>query len=629
LINNLNGKYDAGGGMWKQILGPQQATLTPANSDKPQVTAPVYGKYGFVLTEESLGCITSDTVYANFNESPNKDQTIYICKGDNSGYTFTFNIINGKKNYKLIKGNGKIDTATSTYISTFVQNDIPDTVVIQDANGCQLTYIHEKKCQCTNGIGDISKAPIEKCADGSVNIIYDATNEILDANPRDTVLFFFYTDPNNAWGSKVKFLTTKTFGFDNSWMKFGVTYYVGVRLGRANGRGDIDPILGCIKESLGTPFTFFEIPRPAAGADVAVCGTGYDMQGVQSLTGSKIQWSEKSGKAVIFNKTDDATTHIDVLDGYGVYCFILEEDNNNGLCVVTDEVCITFNPNPVVENVDKVCLNSFGGVFNIDERYLVKANLTTGTPPYILVTPPSTANGKIVGNLYCSDTLLSLEDFIVLIRDANGCESSLLQDNYNCNCGVIFAGQLDTNLTRVCQDKCVPIKSLIKEIIDPEDIAMYILHKSSYNSPTDVIDTFYSINDVICFDPKTMKLGIANPVYITRVVGDDVAPKDGVVDPKDPCKRASNNMKIVFEPYATPQAGPDNKICGLNYKLDGQLTFGTASWKLISGPGTVTFVDGTDPTSGLTVSVKGTYTFELEGDNFGCIRTDRVDITFV
>ncbi|MFN8329829.1 MAG: hypothetical protein U0T81_01195 [Saprospiraceae bacterium] len=71
--------------------------------------------------------------------------------------------------------------------------------------------------------------------------------------------------------------------------------------------------------------------------------------------------------------------------------------------------------------------------------------------------------------------------------DANGCESSLLQDNYNCNCGPIFAGELDTLTTTVCQDKCVPIKSILKEIIDPEDIAMYVVHKSSYTSKTDVI----------------------------------------------------------------------------------------------------------------------------------------------
>ncbi|MFN8329830.1 MAG: hypothetical protein U0T81_01200 [Saprospiraceae bacterium] len=43
-------------------------------------------------------------------------------------------------------------------------------------------------------------------------------------------------------------------------------------------------------------------------------------------------------------------------------------------------------------------------------------------------------------------------------------------------------------------------------------------------------------------------------------------------------------MKIVFEPYATPLAGADIQVCGLNYKLDGQLSFGNANWRKLTGP---------------------------------------------
>jgi len=626
LSNQLKGKFDVGGGSWKQISGPGNATLTPNNVDNPQVDAPAYGRYGFVLTESSLGCTTEDTVFAEFNASPDKGPTTYICGSSNKDYILTFPVTGGTPTYKILKGNGSID-ANNVYTSGVVQNGISDTVLIEDVNGCQLLYIQDHICKCTNEIGRISNAPIDKCEDELISIIYDNTNEKLDNSPQDTVIYFYYTDPNNPWNSRVGLLSNLTFG-KQGWMNYGTTYYVGVRLGRKDGKGGIDPILGCLRESIGTPFTFYQNPSPDAGRDTSICGTSFDLNGFQSVNGSTIRWSEKNQNAVLFANTSDPQTNVQVLDGFKRYTFVIEEDNN-GLCVRTDEINVTFNPNPAIEDVDKVCLNLLGGIFNIDERYLVKANLTTGTPPYVLVIPPSTGNGKIVGNTYCSDTLASLENFIVLVRDANGCESSLLSDSYNCNCGPIFAGELDTLTSRVCQDQCVPIKSLIAETIDPEDISMYVVHKSSYTSKTDVIDTLYSINDVICFDPLTMKLGAANPVYVTRVVGDDVAPKDGVVDPKDPCKRASNNMKIVFEPYATPNAGMDNKVCGLSYKLDGQLTFGNATWSKISGPGTVSITDAADPGSGITVSVKGTYTFELEGDNFGCIGRDRVDITFV
>ncbi len=627
LRNRIQGKFDVGG-TWTQLSGPAQATITNPGDEKPFIDAPVSGRYCFIVTETQLGCTTIDTVCLDFNKAPDRSPITYICAGNNKEYTMTFNILNAIGQAKVLYGNGTID-ANNVYTSGIITNKKKDTVVITDNTGCPDTLIHDYECICTNDIGRIDDQLIELCEDGTVSIKYDNTNEKLDTKPRDTLIFFYYTDPLNPWSSRVGFLSSLNFKKQN-WMQFGVTYYVGARLGRANGKGDIDPILGCVRETVGTPFVFYQIPTPNAGADLSVCGSSYDLQGLRSINGTKISWSEKNGRPVKFSDLTDPNSVVDILDGFGTYTFVIEEDNHNGLCVTTDEVVLTFNPNPEVLDVDKKCLNELGGVFNIDERYLVKANLI-GKPPFTLVTPPSTTNGKIVGNLYCSDTLASLEDFIVLIRDANGCESSLLQDNYNCNCGIIFAGELDTNLTRVCEDQCVPIKSLLRETIDPEDVAMYVIHKSSYNSKTDVIDTLYSANDLICFDANTMKLGILNPIYVTRVVGDDVFPKDGVVDTQDPCKRASNNMKIVFEPYAQPLAGADSKICWLNKTMEGELTFGTANWRVIGTPpgGNVTFSDVADPKTTVTVSVKGTYRFELSGDNFGCIRLDTVDVTFV
>ncbi|MFN8329828.1 MAG: hypothetical protein U0T81_01190 [Saprospiraceae bacterium] len=68
----------------------------------------------------------------------------------------------------------------------------------------------------------------------------------------------------------------------------------------------------------------------------------------------------------IFSNSSDPNSTVDVLDGYA-YIFVCEEDNQNGLCVTTDQVNITFHPNPTVEDVTK-CLNLLGGVFNIDEK---------------------------------------------------------------------------------------------------------------------------------------------------------------------------------------------------------------------------------------------------------------------
>ncbi|NOT37579.1 MAG: hypothetical protein HOP11_09415, partial [Saprospiraceae bacterium] len=630
----LRGIADAGMGTWTQLSGPT-ATITPPNSPNPDVTSSGYGRGVFIYTESSLGCVTSDTVVINFNESPDKGPLTYICGSSNKDFITTFQIIGGTAPYRVLKGNGTVD-ANGVYTSTTILNLTNEDIEIEDANGCRFAFTINYECKCTNDIGQMDPKPIELCQDKCIDIyvdkLYDDRNQKLDINPRDTLVFFICTDPMNPNGSLLYNLRSSNVCFDASRMQFGTTYYIGAKVGRANNRGDIDPIKGCVRINAGTPVTWFEVPRPDAGPDRSICGASADLQGVKSLAGSKGSWREVNNRPVQFFDLTDPTTVVDVLDGFtGTYTFEFTEDNNNGLCVNTDRVTITFNPNPRVENTDKVCLNLQGGVFTTDYRYLVKADITTGTPPYTLVIPPSTNNGKIVGNQYCSDTLDSLTPFLIVVQDANGCVSTLIQDDYNCDCGIIFAGVLDTLTTQVCTDKCVPIKSLINETIDPEDVAMYVLHKSTYTNPTDVIDTFYSKNDLICFDALNMKTGINNPIFITRIVGDDVFPDDNIVDLRDPCKRASNNMRIVFEPYASPEAGDDKKICGLSYTFEGTLTFGNANWRLLNSPGggTATIADPTDPSSTFTVSRIGTYTFILQGDNFGCIGLDTVSVTFV
>ncbi|MFH2095628.1 MAG: hypothetical protein ABIJ16_07990, partial [Bacteroidota bacterium] len=78
----------------------------------------------------------------------------------------------------------------------------------------------------------------------------------------------------------------------------------------------------------------------------------------------------------------------------------------------------------------------------------------------------------------------------------------------------------------------------------------------------------------------------------------------------------------------TPNAGPDNAICGLNYTLQGIASVGTGTWTS-SGPGTASFGNANSATSTVTVSTFGTYTFTWTEDNGGvCVANDAVTITF-
>ncbi|MFN8329826.1 MAG: hypothetical protein U0T81_01180 [Saprospiraceae bacterium] len=59
------------------------------------------------------------------------------------------------------------------YLRHSTEQCMSDTVLIEDINGCQLLYIQDHECKCTNDIGVIPMCPLKKCADASITIIYD------------------------------------------------------------------------------------------------------------------------------------------------------------------------------------------------------------------------------------------------------------------------------------------------------------------------------------------------------------------------------------------------------------------------------------------------------------------------
>ncbi len=620
LANKFKGQKDVGG-QWVKLSGPGNVSITDVFDDKSDVNVDQYGTYTFVWSESRLGCTGADTVVLKFNDDPKKDTESYICSGNNKDFKVRFQISGGQPAYTVIKGNGTID-ASNVYTSKLILNNTKDTVIIRDANGCEFTFIHTYECKCTNSLGEIQPDRYNLCEDGTVVVNYDKTKEVLDLNPADTVIFFICSDPNNPLATKIRDINSFSFGYDPSFV-FGQTYYIGAILGRKDGRGGIDALLGCLSETAGTEFTFYQIPTPQAGPDDAVCGSVYDLKGIQSIPGSDITWKVISGNGALFTDAKAAGTQVSAQSGFGKYRFEIEE-SNKGICIRQDVVEITFNESPAVINVIKDCVLE-GGVVTPDGKFVVIADINGGTPPYTLLS----TGGKIIGNKWFSDTLLSITQFTIQVQDANGCISLIVVDDYNCKCGIIDPGKLDTSLLVKCEDQCYTIAELltnsINEVIDPEDGIMYILHRGNY---TNAIDTFYSLNDVICFDSKNMVLGNGNTYYVSRVVGDDVLPKDGIIDTRDPCKRVSNNRPITWEPYPLADAGAPEDVCGLTYNFKANLTLGTGTWKLISGPGTAAISNVNLASSSVTVSQYGAYTFEWGVFNFSCDRYDTVRVVF-
>jgi gliding motility-associated-like protein len=619
LANKFQGKKDAGG-KWTQLSGPGNSSITDPTDPQSNVVVDKFGIYRYVYNELRTGCAGSDTVDLYFNSTPDSTGLTYICNVKQTQYKLRFLVTGGTPPYTVVQGNGSID-ANNYYNSNLYDNLTNYTILIRDVMGCVLNFNFSHECKCTNAVGTIDKGIENVCDDQSFTFVYDATNEKLD--PNDTVIYVVTKDPDPANaagggpGTYIKVLSSKTIIFDPGYMAYNTTYYIVVLVGKKDGKGGIDFLSGCVQFDGPKAFIFYKKPSPDAGQDDKICGTTYDLKGISSVTGSALKWRVVSGNGVSITDDAQATTTVNTNGQFGKYIFELTEDNQN--CTVADRVEITFNPLPFIAVDEKICIE-----YLPPYPYKATIKITNGVAPFTILQ----GGGSISGNIYTTDTLPSLAQFQVEIKDANGCVSNLIIDDYNCNCGNIDAGQLDTTITEVCKDKCVSIKSLISEIRDPEDVVMYVLHQSSWNETDPAfpkLDTFYSVNDQICFNAATMVTG--KTYYVTRVVGDD---KDfnGIVDPLDPCKRVSKNQPIVWYDYPSPDAGPQDSVCFYNYQLNGITNTGVPSWKLISGPGTSAISNANKDVTQVFVFGKGTYKYELSEDFKGCISRDTVDITY-
>jgi hypothetical protein len=73
----------------------------------------------------------------------------------------------------------------------------------------------------------------------------------------------------------------------------------------------------------------------------------------------------------------------------------------------------------------------------------------------------------------------------------------------------------------------------------------------------------------------------------------------------------TKNATANVNPVVTANAGPNDAVCGLTYTAFAANTpvVGTGTWTQVSGPGTSIFTNANSPTSGVTVTVNGVYTF--------------------
>ncbi|MCB0643560.1 MAG: hypothetical protein KDC44_18060, partial [Phaeodactylibacter sp.] len=207
--------------------------------------------------------------------------------------------------------------------------------------------------------------------------------------------------------------------------------------------------------------TIIAIPAPDAGADEDICGLTYDLNGsVPVGTGT---WTASGPGNATFSDPNAATATVTV-DAYGSYTFTWTDNDND--CVGSDDVVISFNPDPVIDGaITELC--DATGFF-----YTVTFTLTGGQPPY---TVTGTVMGTMNGDTFTSNDIASGMPYSFQVFDNLGCGPLLIEGQETCDC-VSDPGTMDLTLLEACEDQTVTAIAPTDANFDPDDTFEFILH---------------------------------------------------------------------------------------------------------------------------------------------------------
>ena len=607
---NFEGIEDVGGGSWTQVSGPSMANIDDPLNINSGVDVNRYGAYQFVWSETTLDCPGSDTVEILFRPDPIALGIDTICGSDANDFIVEIRLSRGEPPYTIITGSGTI-TNDSIFRSDVIPDNTPTTITIQDFYGCEFTYFIDHDCVCNNAPGDISMDTIKLCGPNEQACAdFDPTNMVLE-QPLDTFMFVLYTTVGMIQQTELARNHDGCFNFDPNTMQLDQLYYIAVVVGRKDASDYVDWNGGCVQPAEAQPVIWYTIPSPDAGPDAAICDLQIDLAGVVSVNGSSYRWLNTAGANI--TDASDLGTSVNVTD-YGVYNFVLEEIN--GVCPTLDTVTITFNENPEAIDIVPECVDF------VNYRYVVCFNINKGLPPYTIVS----GGGTIVnGNEYCSDSLMSLVNYNIVIEDANGC-SFTLPVIFNCDCGNTDVGTMDTTLLGACVDDCIDVVSNGTEFLQADEEAYFVLHEGTGPFIQNEIrrvryDHTANPAEVVpfCFDAAAGMV-TNRRYYVSRMI-------HAMNEPDDPCIRISPGQPLIWYDYPTSDAGQDMDFCGLEGTLSAIPSLGIGTWSLVNGPGNAIFMGGV-ANQMITVDAYGTYTFRWSEDNQTCLDSDEVELTF-
>ena len=288
------------------------------------------GEYVLVSVEDVNACANTATGIAMVTELASLQITNISsdCNGTNTGFIVQFEITGGDPASYSVSGIEGNLSSDAPYI--FTSEDIPTgetaNFTVSDDSPCEdvsdaATVLD---CDCETDAGSLGEAAFEVCVTETVTVSHNA-DEFLDDN--DALMYVLYAGTPNNVETVLVMAEDGTFGFDETVMEVGVTYYIAAIAGNGDPIEGMDLADSCLDYSLGMPVFFNALPTAVISPNQTICDGGeasliFDLEGEAPFT-------------VTLN---DGTVLTDIPDGFE-YVFIPSADTTIAVEMVMGQNC--------------------------------------------------------------------------------------------------------------------------------------------------------------------------------------------------------------------------------------------------------------------------------------------------
>lgn len=638
----LNATPSVGTGTWTSVI--PGVTFSNPNDPNATVTVPAYGNYTFRWEEQNGPCTDQDDVAIEFFQVPpiaaGADQNICASQTTTLSGSPTGPTGNGSWTARDSLGNlvnpvysdntdpnSTVDFSGVGYgcYSLIWRADYTFCEVSDTADICfyQMPVSNagtdDSICSQTYTLAAISSLPI------GVGMGTWSSSE-------PSAVFVDPNDPN----------TDVTVGVFNN-----IEFY----WNEANGPcSDIDTVM----------VAFRQTPSPMAGADQSLCADTTTLTAIASV--GTATWTSNNANITITNPAGPST-QIDLAgEPYGTYEFYYTEDN--GACVVTDTVEVTFQQQPIADaGADQIVCGP---------NYTLQAIASAGTGTWTTNDPVTFSNVNDANAVVSTTTFITAELYwtevngpctdvdtiIVTFLEEPTSDAGPDQDvcsltgtlaavpsagngSWSSNASVTFGNVGDPNSTINASGAGYGTYTIYWTESNGSCTATDSMEFSFNETPQanagpvdSVCSQTYSLQAVpsvgtgmwtINSGPGTLSDPADSNATITVSSFDPVTLT--WTETNGNCSSSSQTTIYFFQPV-NPNAGLDDGVCGFEYTLQGSVPSGTGTW---TGPQGAIFSNPNMSSTLVDVSTigYGTHTFSWTDDNVICSETDDVEITFL